>query len=89
MKKSLLFLLIVSFIFIGGCAPAEVPSPEEIPLSEPESTVALENESSPSQQEVTETIVQASAENNQPEEKVELTFAMQIRIYFSPLKTEL
>jgi len=60
---------------MSGCTPIEVPYPKEIPPSEPESTVVLENESSPSpQQEVTKTTIPAPADNNQTEEKVELTF---------------
>ena len=58
---------------MSGCTPVEVYT-KEIPLSEPESTVVLGNESSPlSEQEVTETTVPALDENK-TEEKVELTF---------------
>jgi|SRR3989344_1259164 len=67
-NKIALFLLCM--LFLVGCAQKEV----EIPPSEPESIVVLENESSPSPHQEVIKAISAPAENNQTEEKVELTF---------------
>ncbi len=84
LKKSVFILLIVSFIFMSGCATQVSEIPEEPAIEEviepSYEQIIKENSKALSEpvREINTTGIELPAENNQPEEKVELAFEQSV-----------